>query len=319
MAQASGKRKRGRKAGGFANHAILFVLSLMLMLLGKADIALMNSARSILTGLAVPVADIVSVPFGAVNSVMEGMVSVARLREENLRLKEDVDNLKRWRRQAEILQSENRQLRSVSGVIVPENTTPVSARAVAVNADSFAHSVMVNVGSRAGVEKGNAVTTTDGLVGIVVDTGPKHAQILLITDINAMVPVLLASSSWPAVTVGQNSKRVLLRFLPSDADVAAGDLLQTSGHGGVLPPGIPVGRIEAIRGNEISVRPVADLQRLGFVTILTTDEAPGFSADSLVGQRFQPIPPEEEGFSLEGLNALGRRTTSDVPAAESDQ
>ena len=319
MAKASAKRKRGRRASGFATHAFLFVLCLVLMLLGKADIAMMNSARSILTGLAVPVTDIVSVPFGAINSVMEGMVSVARLREENLQLKDDVENLKRWRRQAEILQNENRQLRSVSGVIVPENTTPVSARAVAVNSDSFAHSVMVNVGSRAGVEKGNAVTTTDGLVGIVVETGPKYAQILLITDINAMVPVLLASSSWPAVTVGQNSKRILLRFLPSDADVAAGDLLQTSGHGGVLPPGIPVGRIEAVRGNEISVRPVADLQRLVFVTILTTDEAPGFSVDSLSEQRFQPIPPDEEGFSLEGLNVLGQRTDSDVPASEQGQ
>ena len=318
MAQASAKRKRSRGTNGFATHAILFFLSLMLMLLGKADIAMMNSARSIMTGLTVPVADIVSVPFGAVNSVLEGMVSVARLREENLRLREDVDNLKHWRRRAEILQSENRQLRSVSGVLVPGDTTPVSARVVAVNADSFAHSVMVNVGRSDGIRKGNAVTTTDGLVGIVVDAGPKHAQILLITDINAMVPVLLASSAWPAVTVGRNGKRVRLRFLPAEADIKLNELVQTSGHGGVLPPGIPVGRVESVSGSEVSVRPVADLQRLSFVTILTTDEAPGYSADSLLSPRFQPIPPDENRFSLEGLNALGGRTASDVTATEQE-
>ena len=319
MAQASAKRKRSRRSSGVATHAILFFLSLVLMLLGKADIAMMSSARTIMTGLAVPVADIVSVPFGAVNSVLEGMVSVARLREENLRLREDVDSLKRWRRRAEILQSENRQLRSVSGVIVPGDTTPVSARVVAVNADSFAHSVMVNVGRNNGIRKGNAVTTTDGLVGIIVDSGPKHAQILLITDINAMVPVLLASSGWPAVTVGRNGKRLRLRFLPAEADIELNELVQTSGHGGVLPPGIPVGRIESVSGNEVSVRPVADLQRLGFVTILTTDDSPGYSADALLDPRFQPIPPDEERFSLEGLNALGGRTSSDVPAAEQEQ
>ena len=312
MAQASAKRKRGRRTSGFAAHATLFVLCLLLMLLGKADIAMMNSARSIMAGLAIPVADIVSVPFGAVNSAMEGMASVTRLREENLRLRSDLENLKRWRRRAEVLQNENLQLRSVSGVIIPENTRPVSARVVAINADSFAHSVMVNVGRNTGIEKGNAVTTTDGLVGMVVDTGPKHAQVLLITDINAMVPVLLASSSWPAVTVGRNSKRLGLRFLPSEATASVGDLLQTSGHGGVLPPGIPVGRIEAVRRGGISVRPVADLQRLGFVTILTMDNPPAYSADSLAAPRYQPIPEDDAGFTLEGLNALGRRTDSDV-------
>lgn len=312
MARAGGNRKRSRKSNGFVTHALLFVLCIFLMLVGKADITVMNSVRTVMTGLAVPVADVISVPFRAIYSMMDSMASVANLREENLRLKRDVETLKQWRRRAEILQSENRQLRSVSGVIIPESTTPVSARVIAVNADSFAHSVMVNVGANAGIQKGNAVTTTDGLVGVVVDVGPKHAQVLLITDLNAMVPVILASSSWPAITVGLNSKRMQLRFLPAEATAGLNELVQTSGHGGVLPPGIPVGRIDRISGNAISIRPVADLQRLGFVTILTMNADPGFSVDDIADQRFQPLPIDDQGFSLEGINALGQRTRSDV-------
>ena len=319
MARGPVNRKRSRKSNSFTTHAMLFVFCLLLMMVGKADIAVMHSVRSILTGLTVPVADVASVPFRALHSMLDSMVSVANLRQENVRLKEDIENLKQWRRRAEILQSENRQLRSVSGVIIPAATPPVSARVVAVNADSFAHSVMVNVGERSGIREGNAVTTTDGLVGLVVDVGPKHAQILLITDINAMVPVILASSSWPAITVGMNSKRMDLRFLPTEASVSVGDLIQTSGHGGVLPPGIPVGRIEKIQSNAISVRPVADLQRLSFVTILTMDRDPGYSVDAIEEQRFQPLPVDDSGFSLEGLNALGQRTSSDVTAEEGDQ
>ena len=318
MAQAPAKRKRSRKANSFVTHATLFVLCLLLMTLGKADIAMMGSVRTIMTGLAVPVADIVAVPFGAVHSLMDGMVSVAKLREENQRLRSDVENLKHWRRRAEILNNENRQLRSVSGVIIPKSANPISARVVAVNADSFAHSVMINVGSIAGIQKGNAVTTTDGLVGMVVDTGPKHSQILLITDINAMVPVLLSSSSWPAVTVGRNSKRLRLRFLPTEATVEVNDLIQTSGHGGVLPSGIPVGRIEAIRGNEISVRPSADLQRLSFVTVLTTDDPPDYSVDVFSEPRFQPIPDEGE-TAFERLEEQGQGSDDKVSASESDQ
>ena len=312
MANAHGKKKRSKQSNGLTTHVVLFFASIALLLVGKADISAMNSVRSVFSGLAVPVVDIVSVPFRAVYSMMDSMSSVANLREENLKLKEDVRRLQQHRRRAEILQSENNQLRSVSGAIIPLQATPVSARVVALNGGSFAHSVMVNVGELAGVRKGNAVTTNDGLVGIVVDVGPKHSQILLITDINAMIPVILSSSSWPATTAGLNSTLLELRFLPAEASGSIGDLVQTSGHGGVLPSGIPVGRIADIAGDRISIRPVVDLQRLSFVTILTMADDPGYAIDDIFDQSFQALPPDDEGFSLEGLNAVGSRTKTDV-------
>ena len=246
--------------------------------------------------------------------MLDNMAAVANLREENLRLKDDIERLRQWRRKAEILQSENRQLRSVSNVAIPEDTTPISARVIAVNADSFAHSVMVNVGEMAGIKKGNPAVTTAGLVGIVVDSGAKHAQILLITDINAMIPVILSLSSWPGATVGQNSKQLQLRFLATEAVPQLGELVQTSGHGGVLPPGIPVGRIAGINNRRITIQPVADLERLSFITILTTKNDTNFTVEALNNQRHSPLPKSDEGFSLEGINAIGQKTESDLLA-----
>ena len=316
MANARGNKKRSKQSSGLTTHLFLFFASLALLLLGKADISAMNSVRSVLSGLTVPVVDVISVPFRAVYSMMDSMSSVANLREENLRLKEDIRRLQQHRRRAEVLQSENRELRSVSGAIIPPQATPVSARVVALNAGSFAHSVMVNVGAYAGVRKGNAVTTNDGLVGLVVDVGPKHSQILLITDINAMIPVILSASSWPATTAGLNTTLMALRFLPAEASSSVGDLVQTSGHGGVLPPGIPVGRIASIDGDRITVRPVVDLQRLSFVTILTMEEYPGYAIDDIFNQSYQSLPPDDDGFSLEGLNAVGTRTKTDVSTSD---
>ena len=317
MARVKGNRRRYgsyRFITRFITHGVLFVFCIVLMLAGKADITMMNSARSVLTGLVVPIVDIVSVPFRAGRAMLDNMAAVANLREENLRLQDDVERLRQWRRKAEILQSENRQLRSVSNVAIPEDTTPISARVIAVNADSFAHSVMVNVGEMAGIKKGNAAVTTAGLVGIVVDSGAKHAQILLITDINAMIPVILSLSSWPGATVGQNSKQLQLRFLATEAVPQLGELVQTSGHGGVLPPGIPVGRIAGINNRRISIQPVADLERLSFITILTTKTDTNFTVEALNNQRFSPLPKSDEGFSLEGINAIGQKTESDLLA-----
>ena len=111
MANAHGKKKRSKQSNGLTTHVVLFFASIALLLVGKADISAMNSVRSVFSGLAVPVVDIVSVPFRAVYSMMDSMSSVANLREENLKLKEDVRRLQQHRRRAEILQSENNQLR----------------------------------------------------------------------------------------------------------------------------------------------------------------------------------------------------------------
>jgi rod shape-determining protein MreC len=308
----SGDRKRGRKARGFALHGVIFIVCIGLITISKADISAMSSSRAILMGLIIPIIDVVSVPVRAAAGMIEGVQAVANLREENLRLKDQVNRLSRWRRKAEILQTENRQLRSIGSVIIPAEIKPISSRVVAVNADSFAHSVMINSGHDTGIRKGNAVTTNDGLVGMIIDVGAHHAQVLLLTDINAMIPVILSSSSWPAITVGQNSKSLRLRFLSAEASVTAGELVQTSGHGGVLPPGLPVGRVKSIRGGRITIEPVVDLQRLAFVTVLVTQEDPGFNVDDILSQTYSPVPTQEDIFTLKGLNALGQRTETDV-------
>ncbi|MEK9860086.1 MAG: rod shape-determining protein MreC [Alphaproteobacteria bacterium] len=312
MARAQGDRKRGRKTTSIASHVLIFLACLMLMTLGKADISAMNSLRTVMTGLVTPIADLVAVPVRAVALMVESAQAAANLREENLKLKEDVKRLSRWRLKAESLQTENLQLRSVSGVIVPEASEAVSARVIAVNADSFAHVVMINVGQNMGIRRGHAVTTTDGLVGIIIDVGARHSQVLLLTDINAMIPVILSSSSWPATTVGLNSTTLKLRFLPKEAMVAIDELVQTSGHGGILPAGIPVGRVVSIKDYQIKIKPVVDLRRLSYVSVLVTDKDPVFSTQDLLNQAYSPLPPSDDTFTLQGLNAVGERQSSDV-------
>ncbi|MGU9961926.1 MAG: rod shape-determining protein MreC [Candidatus Puniceispirillales bacterium WSBS_2018_MAG_OTU23] len=311
-------RSHGRKSNGYVIHGIIFFICIILITLGKADISAMNSLRTVMTGLVVPIADVVSVPVKAAAGMIEGIENVANLNEENRRLKDQVKRLSRWRLKAEILQTENRQLRSINSVIIPRQVKAVSARVIAINADSFAHSVMINAGHDQAIKKGHAVTTADGLVGIIIDVGARHAQVLLLTDINSLIPVILSSSSWPAVAVGQNATALKLRFLPIEASISIDELVQTSGHGGVLPPGLPVGRVSAVHDNTITIDPVVDLQRLSFVTVLVTETDPGFSVDDISAQTYSPLPPIENNFTLKGLNALGQRTDSDAEGGNID-
>ena len=249
-------------------HTLLVVFSFSLMFLGKADFSALRHARMAASDFIAPFVDFVSAPIRGVETMAQGIRTVASLRAENVRLQAENSMLKRWRRRAEILESENQQLRSVAGAVSPEKRRPLTARAVTAPGGAFAHTVLVANGSEAGIEVGNPVVTADGLVGLVVDVGKTYARVLMVSDINAQIPVILASSSWPGVAVGNNGTYLTLRYLPAEAAPKVGELVLTSGHGGVLPAGVPVGRVDLVRDGSVRVRPAVDLRHLSYVSIL---------------------------------------------------
>ena len=288
-------------------HVALIIISFSLMFVGKADLVAMRDARMSGNDFLAPVIDFVSAPIRGVETMADGIRTVASLRAENVRLQAENDLLQRWRRRAEILESENQQLRSVTGTVSYENRRLITARAVTAPGGSFAHTVLIAIGDEEGIEAGDPVITSNGLVGIVYDVGRAYARVLMISDINARIPVMLASSSWPGLTMGQNSDYLELAFLPAEARPAIGELVLTSGHGGILPAGLAVGRVERVDGDYIRVRPAVDFRNLGYVSILIGGtegvDRSNLSQDSF----FTPLPLEDDKRLLKGLNATGTR------------
>lgn len=286
-------------------HIVLVVFSFSLMFLGTLDFSALRSARMGFSDFVAPLVDLVSVPVRGVETMAQGIRTVASLRAENVRLQAENAMLKRWRRRAEILEGENRQLRSVAGAVAPERRRPLTARAVTAPGGAFAHTVLVANGTDQGIEMGNPVVTADGLVGLVVDVGATHARVLMISDINAQIPVILSSSSWPGVTVGNNGPNLSLRFLPEEAAPRIGELVLTSGHGGVLPAGVPVGRIDMVQDDFVRVQPAVDLRNLSYVSILVGGTA-GIDMGNLeLDKYYTPLPEADDKKLFEGVNASG--------------
>jgi len=288
-------------------HGVLILLSFSLMFLGKADLSALRNIRMGSSDFLAPVIDFVSAPIRGIETMVEGVRTVASLRAENVRLQGENDLLKRWRRRAEILESENRQLRSVTGAATIENRTPITARAVTAPGGGFAHTVLIAIGSEEGIVRGNPVVTADGLVGIVIDVGRAYARVLMISDINARIPVILSSSSWPGLTVGQNGQFLDLQFLPDEAQPKIGELVLTSGHGGVLPNGLPVGRVDQIEDGTIRVRPAVDLRNLSYVSVLTGGLEGIDNSNLDLADFYTPLQIEDTTRLLEGLNSSGQR------------
>jgi len=288
-------------------HGVLIFLSFSLMFLGKADLSALRNIRMGSSDFLAPFIDFVSAPIRGIETMVEGVRTVASLRAENVRLQGENDLLKRWRRRAEILESENRQLRSVTGAAAVKNRIQITARAVTAPGGGFAHTVLIAIGGEEGVVRGNPVVTADGLVGIVIDVGRAYARVLMISDINARIPVILSSSSWPGLSVGQNGQFLDLQFLPDEATPKIGELVLTSGHGGVLPNGLAVGRVDQIKDGKIRVRPAVDLRNLSYVSVLTGG-LDGIDNSNLdLADFYTPLPIDDTTRLLEGLNSSGQR------------
>ena len=247
---------------------LLISASFGLMLLGKADVAVVERARTAVNDTVAPVLDAASRPIATVADVLREGKELAALRAENAALRRENARLEHWRTVAHRLEAENRALGKLLNLAPEPATSYVTGRVVADSGGAFAHSVLINAGEKQGVVKGQAAMTGDGLAGRVAEVGRSSARVLLITDINSRIPVVIQSTRQKAILAGDNSDMPRLRYLPGDAAVARGQRVVTSGHGGVFPPGLPVGRVVKASESEIRVRPLVDWNRMEYLRVV---------------------------------------------------
>ncbi len=246
----------------------LVCIAFGLMLLEKADVTMVEKFRVLATDAVAPILDVFSQPTAAVSRVADEVRGLIDMRNENVLLREENSRLKRWHNVALHLETQNNELRKLLNFPVKSALNYVSARVIADSGGAFVRSVLLNAGQRDGVEKGQVAVTGEGLVGRVAGVGDRSSRILLITDINSRIPVLSEKSHARAILAGDNSERPRLLHLVNVDRVSIGEGIVTSGHGGVFPPDIPVGKVVSVEDGEILVRPFVDMWRTEFVQVV---------------------------------------------------
>jgi len=246
----------------------LVIAAITLMLIAKADVAMMERLRVHVTDSVAPIIDIMSRPISIANDAIVQFNALAKVYEKNKNLSQNNERLMHWQSVARMLEAENQALRAQLKYIPGPQASYVSARVIADTGGAFAHSVLLNIGHQPGVDKGHAVVTGVGLIGRVESVGSRATRVLLISDLNSRIPVLIEATRTRAILAGNNSSRPRLIHLASGATVSPGDRIVTSGHGGVFPVGLPVGLVDAVNEAGISVLPFVPRDRLEYVRIL---------------------------------------------------
>ncbi len=189
---------------------------------------------------------------------------------ENLRLKERVAQLEGEKATLLEAQTNYNRLRDDLGFVRANAPRLLAADITSRKTDPKFDTLIINRGSRDGVRINSMVRTRNGLVGRVFEVTPGTASVLMLTDQKSGVGgrVQRATSRAVGVCEGNNSSRLELKYLPGDADIKPGDLIVTSGLGGMYPAGQVIGTVESVKPDENNVgktalvHPIVEFDRL---------------------------------------------------------
>jgi rod shape-determining protein MreC len=203
--------------------------------------------------------------FGGIGDSISAYISAG---SQNARLRAQLEATQRELLKTKAAQAENARLLRLlrlAGEVTDEVTL---GRIVSSSYQSPRRFATLSAGSSAGVEVGLPVRSVDGLIGRVIETGRWASRILLVTDGRSNVPVRMLRDGTPALAVGRGDGTIELRTLEvGENPFRRGDVLVTSGIGGIFPPNIPVASVIRLEGDTAIAKPIADPSTLDYAIV----------------------------------------------------
>jgi rod shape-determining protein MreC len=246
---------------------VLVVVSFGVMLLGKADALLAERARMALADSLAPIYAALSEPLADIRAAVTDATMLWDVRDENIRLRAENEKLRRWQSIALALDAENQRLKASLKWIPDPQASFVTARVVADAGGVYAKAVLLSVGPNHGIRKGEIALDERGLVGRVTEVGARTARVLLITDMNSRIPVMLENSRAHAILVGNNTTKPRLMYWSEGVNPQEGERVVTSAEANAFPANLPVGTVHYNSNGSPDVEPSAMLQKLEVVRI----------------------------------------------------
>ncbi len=290
-----------------SSHRLSLVLTLTLasvLLVGRAESYLVDRTRQVMTDLSAPLLEAASRPVAAARNFIASTDEYAYVFEENARLRAENEALREWREQALALRRRVSRFEALLDVSVDPEIQYATGRIIGDSGGPFVHAFIVNVPQSNGVEAGQAVVDDEGLIGRVVSTGATASRVLLLTDLNSRVPVRIEPGGYRAIAVGDNSRFPKIEFLAPEAHLSPGDEVVTSGHGGLMPPDLPVGMIVMASDGRPRLQTNSEFDRTSSVRVLQYQFPTRVIADS------------DEESAAEEINEKDKLTAPQLPNSE---
>ncbi len=228
------------KAHGLGT-TILIIFSLLLLIIGKVNEDSFSVFKSYFLDISSGFLNLIGKPVNSISDSFYKINNLVYLYSENENLKEENYSLIKWKDLALKLLAENEQLKKQLNSVSTNKERLITTKVISNSGGSYVKTITIDVGSNDGVKLGNPVINNWGMIGRIVELGKNASRVLLTVDINSQIPVYFENSLYRAILVGKNSDLLEVKFLKKRVIISNNERLMTSGEGGILPRGLPVG------------------------------------------------------------------------------
>ncbi|MDD1782210.1 rod shape-determining protein MreC [Enterovibrio sp. ZSDZ35] len=252
--------------------ALLVSASLML---ADSRLGAFTNFRYLLNSVVAPLQYASNVPRDMLDNLFRQFTSHQQLLIDNAKLKEEVLTLRSGQLLFDQMEQENQRLRELLGSPFVRDERKMVAEVMAVDSDPYKHQVMIDKGRTNGVYEGQPVINERGIVGQVSYVGAHNSRVLLITDPTHAIPVQVVRNDVRVIAAGRGqTDNIQLENIPSSADIEPGDMLVTSGLGGVFPEGYPVAKVTSFSFDnkrpfaQVDAKPEVQFDRLRYLLLV---------------------------------------------------
>lgn len=243
------------------------LLAVLLLMLSREQVNIFDRFRTAISDAAAPWISKIEAPFEGFNRWIGNLTGIFTVYSENLRLKEENARLRQWQGAAILLQARVANYERLLHAVPRRDTSSVLAHVIGRSGRPYLQTLILDAGKAQGVRPGEAVLDARGLIGRILVAGNKTSWVIPLTDLNSRIPVTIAPSNAQAILAGNNTDNPGIETLDVRAHIKVGDVVFTSGDGGLLPPDLPIGTV-VIRANRYRVALFADANSVNDVEVL---------------------------------------------------
>ena len=248
----------------------LVLFSIILIFVEKIETKPLNYIRSLVKDGIYRVSQIASYPTQSFGSSVNFIEEHINLNKKYEILKKENETLKDKIIQDEFLNLENSQLKKLIDEQVASRNNLVSSRVIIDKQSPYLNSFIINSGTNKNIKNGMTVLDGKYFIGRTLDVNFFSSRVLLISDLNSRIPVIIEPEGVHAILYGHGSLNPTLEYLPENHDIKKGDKVYTSGKEGVFAPGTPIGEV-VIKDNLFEVSLFSDLNQITFVNVDLAD------------------------------------------------
>ena len=261
------------KKGAKQKFSLFFLISfsVLIIFLDKISLPITTFTRSVLNDIVYQISFVASTPGKVFNYLNDEKSEHFNIVNTNIILKEEIEALKSERYDALFLMTENTILKQALKLGSAKNLgdeASIRARVALDHNSPYSKSLSINKGKKDGIIKGMTVFSQSYLIGTIIEANYFTARVLLITDLNSKIPVVLQDTGVNAILAGAGKQTDLtLEYLPDDIELLPNKIIYTSGKDGFLSSGLPVAETYLNKKNEFKIKSLADPQQASIVHV----------------------------------------------------